>query len=132
MGFEEAMVQHALVQAEGNEELAINLLLNDQVHPPPVSDPRAIFAMGFDPELVQRALRQARNREDVAVELLLTGNVNEGAVDESCEGSGAEDEDPGPAPSSWTGTQRAYRSAIESSFDVYMQWVTSALPASFQ
>jgi uncharacterized UBP type Zn finger protein len=137
MGFAEDMVQLALVQADGNEELAINLLLNDQVHrvsrapSAPVSDNRAIFAMGFDPELVRRALRQARNREDVAVELLVTGNVNEGSADGFCEDSGAEDEEIGPAPGTWTGTQSAFRSAIDSSIDVYMQWATSALPASF-
>ena len=32
MGFDHNMVQHALAQAGGNEQLAINLILNDEVH----------------------------------------------------------------------------------------------------
>ena len=32
MGFDQDMVQQALVQAGGNEELAINLILNEEVH----------------------------------------------------------------------------------------------------
>jgi hypothetical protein len=32
MGFDQDMVQQALVQAGGNEELAINLILNEDVH----------------------------------------------------------------------------------------------------
>ncbi len=125
MGFEETMVQLALAQADGNEELAINLLLNGEVRPTaPVpassaaatADVRAIFSMGFDAALVRRALRQANDREEVAVEILLTGRVA--------------DRDEvrrfGTAPSSCHGTREEHEAAMECSIEAYMLQVTPA------
>ena len=124
MGFEETMVQLALAQADGNEEIAINLLLNGEVRPTAtapassaaVSDGRAIFSMGFDDALVRRALRRANDREDVAVEILLTGSV--AARDEVVPF--------GTAPSSWHGTREEHDAAMELSMEAYMLQVIPA------
>ena len=128
MGFEETMVQLALAQADGNEELAINLLLNGEVRPTApapassaaASDGRAIFSMGFDAALVRRALRQANDREEVAVEILLTGSVA--------------DRDEvrrfGTAPSSWHGTREEHEAAMECSMEAYLLQVTPAFSST--
>ena len=47
MGFDHDMVQHALVQAGGNEQLAINLILNGEVHDAVTASSSAASIAGF-------------------------------------------------------------------------------------
>ncbi len=134
MGFDEAMVQLALSQTGGNEEQAIERLLNGDIHdqdavaaPSSASplDPREIFTMGFDPDIVLRALRRAGNREDAALELILSGRVDEGSGDEAGDEEN-ESGDGSSVPSAWPGEHEDFESAMDQCIHQYM---ASAFPS---
>jgi len=84
MGFDEALVQRALDQASGDEQIAIEILISGQLHPeesPSLSSSRdvslpVIFSMGFDDAMVRRALASAGGDEERAVDLLLSGRLS--------------------------------------------------------
>ncbi len=147
MGFDEALVAQALRQAGGNEQLAINLLLNGEVEntasaapgaaPVAPGDDRMIFSMGFEPELVRRALVRARNAEDAALELLLSGALNAGSDEEVGEDEeveedegfrGEEDEEDdeggGGVPDEWTAMgldPEFFTPAMNECIDIYIE-----------
>ena len=75
MGFEEALVRRALSQANGNEQEALEILINGTLEEERPQEP--IYSMGFDPALVRRALSQANGNEQEALEILLNGNLEE-------------------------------------------------------
>ncbi len=89
MGFDEALVRHALAQTGGDEQAATEILISGQLHldqSPALISPRdacvpVIFSMGFDDALVRRALASAGGDEQRAVELILSGSVSSSSPD---------------------------------------------------
>ena len=97
MGFDETLVQRALEQADGNEELAIDFIVSGEVHdnaaaptcaatladnfgPSAIvfslsSSESSIYTMGFDQRMVQRALEQADGNEELALDFILNGEI---------------------------------------------------------
>ena len=78
MGFYDALVQRALVEAGGNEQAAIEMLI-DGLYPDATAPPKKfnsrktpeIFSMGFDERLVRDALVSVGGDEQQALEMLL-------------------------------------------------------------
>ena len=80
MGFDDALVQRALVEAGGNEQAAIEMLIGG-LHPDATAPPKkfnsrktpntGIFSMGFDERLVRDALVSVGGDEQQALEMLL-------------------------------------------------------------
>jgi hypothetical protein len=81
MGFEEALVRRALSQANGDEQEALEILINGTLEEERPQEPQGIYEraleMGFDQALVRRALSQANGDEQVALEILINGTLEE-------------------------------------------------------
>ena len=99
-GFDEALVQRALAMASGDEELAINLILNDQVDdaapparaaetapPPPIIRQSSLFNLSSHPEsqrffVVKNSETEASNKADAFVH-----GVENGCQTHACNGA---------------------------------------------
>jgi hypothetical protein len=73
MGFERALVRRALSQANGDEQVALDILLNGNLQEERPEEP--IYNMGFDPALVRQALSQAKGNHEQAILDLVEGRV---------------------------------------------------------